>query len=53
MFGESKEQFLNNCYDKSIDELETILLYCAYITDSNISASKNEINNYISHGRLY
>ncbi len=52
MFGESKEQFLNNCYDKSIDELETILLYCAYITDSNISASKNEINNYISHNDI-
>lgn len=52
MFGESKDQFLNNCYDKSIDELETILLYCAYIADSNISISKNEINNYISENDI-
>jgi len=47
LFGESKEQFLNNCYDKSVDELENTLLYCAYIKDSKISASKDEINNYI------
>lgn len=47
LFGESKEQFLNNCYDESVDELENTLLYCAYIKDSKISASKDEINNYI------
>lgn len=49
IYGKSKKQFANQCYEEAIDDLETIILFGVLSKKEKISVKEKDIKSYINN----
>lgn len=48
MYGESKKQFLDRCFEEAVNELETIILFGVLAKNKNIHVEERDVEAYIN-----